>query len=198
MSDKLVRDELLRSHRYQGLSSDTAKLLFLHLVLSSDSLSNAEATTTALSIIMRRDITEEAAAVLLGEMADRDLIRLYDDGDKRYVHIPRSRQRIRYLTGKHPRPPDHLEDKQIKALINKVGLKSEQGQTIYTRSRSEVVAVVEKSTSAAGSVDNSDGKGETWAEHWIVKGAAMGMEARSGESERAYCDRVMAKSKTKP
>jgi hypothetical protein len=129
MSDKLVRDEVLRSHRYVSLSSDTAKLLFWHLMLSSDSLSNAEATTTSLSIIMARSVSEEAAAALLAELADHDLVRLYEADGKRYVHIPRSRQRIRYLRGKHPRPPRAIEDNEIAELIAKVGIKSGGSQT---------------------------------------------------------------------
>lgn len=123
MSDKIIRDELLRSHRYQALSSDTAKLLFTHLLLASDHLSNAEATTTNLSIIMGRSMTEEVSATLLSELADRDLIRIYHDNGKRYIHIPRSRQRIRFLTSKHPRPPESIEDadvaKQYAAALEK-------------------------------------------------------------------------------
>ncbi len=128
MSDKLIRDELLRSHRYVSLSNDTTKLLFLHLMLSSDSLSNAEATTTALSLAMGRHITEGAAGTMLNELGDHDLVRVYENQGKRYVHIPRSRQRIRYLSGKHPRPPVGVEDKEIRELIAKVGLKSDRGQ----------------------------------------------------------------------
>ena len=129
MTDKLIRDELLRSHRYVSLSSDTAKLLFVHLVLSSDSLSNTEVNTTVLTAIMGRTIAEQIGAELLAELASRDLIRMYEADGKRYAHIPRSRQRIRYLTGKHPRPPASIEDKEISKLIAKVGLQSDRGQT---------------------------------------------------------------------
>lgn len=156
MSDKLIRDELLRSHRYVSVSNDTTKLLFLHLTLASDSLSNAEATTTALSIVMGRQITEIAAATLLAELADHDLVRIYEANGKRYVHIPRSRQRIRYLSGKHPRPPVGVEDSEIKELIAKVGLKSDRGQTqvgpftpeveVLLPLKRSVVAVTDKPT----------------------------------------------------
>lgn len=128
MPDKLVRDELLRSHRYQSLHSDTTKLVFVHLLLASDNLSNAEATTTALSLLLKREVSEQAAAQMLTELGDHDLVRVYEDEGKRYVHIPRSRQRLRYVRGKHPRPPSHIEDNQIKELVKKVGLKTDPGQ----------------------------------------------------------------------
>lgn len=124
MSDKIVRDELLRSHRYQSISNDTTKLLFVHLLLSSDHLSNAEATPTALSMMMSKPVSEEQAATLLDELAARDLIRIYPVGDKRYVHIPRSRQRIRHIHPKHPRPPFGIEDPEVRELYLDVLLKA--------------------------------------------------------------------------
>ena len=38
MSDRVVRDELLTSERYWSLSSDSARLLFVHLMLRADDL----------------------------------------------------------------------------------------------------------------------------------------------------------------
>lgn len=134
MTDKIVRDEVLRSHRYVTLSSDTVKLLFFHMLLTSDHLSNCEATTTALSLAMGRIIDAEASAQLLSELADKDLVRLYEVDGKRYAHIPRSRQRIRYLNGKHPRPPSNIEDNEIKELISKVGLQSDHSPSTVRRS----------------------------------------------------------------
>lgn len=200
MGDKLMRDEMLRSHRYQSTSNDTTKLLFVHLVLSSDSLSNAEATTTALSIIMGRAISEEAASTMLDELAGKDLLRPYIVDGKRYVHIPRSRQRIRYLHGKHPRPPPSIEDKEIRALIAKVGLKSDRGQVQDARSEAVAVAVLKKSSSVEpvdNSAQQSTDNAVTWAEHWKAKGKALGIESKPGESTRAYCDRVIAACKPK-
>ena len=198
MSDKLVRDELLRSHRYQTLSSDTAKLLFFHILLSSDGHSNAEVTSTALSILMRREISEEIGAPLLAELADKDLLRLYEYDGKRYAHIPRSRQRIRYPTSKHPRPPKSIEDKNISTLITKVGgSRAEVG-------RSEVVVVeVLKTRTTDEAVDKSDDqpatatkiKPESWAERWTSKGKALSMNPNPGESTRDYCMRVIERCK---
>jgi len=205
MADKLIRDEILRSHRYQSISNDTAKLLFLHLVLSTDGLSNAEATPTALSLIMRRDISEESAASLLGELHDRDLVRIYYVQDKRFVHVPRSRQRIRYIKGKHPRPPAEVEDNEIKELLEKVGLKSDLSLTQVGRSRSCVVVDVKKKQFGKAPVDNfpergeiENAKSESWAEHWTAQGKAFGIIPKQGETTGDYCRRVIAMEKAKP
>lgn len=138
MPDRIVRDELLRSHRYVTLSSDTSRLLFIHLVLSADSLGNAEATTTSLGIIMGRPVDAETASKWLTELADVDLIRVYEAQGKRYVHIPRFRQRLRYLHGKHPRPPENIECNELKDLLQKVGLQSDHSRTTVRPQSAEV------------------------------------------------------------
>ncbi len=199
MTDKVVRDELLRSHRFQRLSGDTPKLLFLVLLLSSDNLSNAEYNTTVISAAMGRPITEEAAATLLMELSDRDLVRPYLFEGAQYVHIPRSRQRIRYLHGKHPRPPKKMEDKQISDLIIKVGLKSDPGQAQdgpFAPEEKRSSAVYKQGSSAAAAVDNS-------AKWWnslgsiVAKGREVGIESLPGESRDSLYRRVTAALKAK-
>jgi len=124
MPDRIVRDELLRSHRYRTLSSDTSRLLFMHLLLSVDSFGNAEANNTAISDAVHRPLDDATVAKLLGELADADLIRLYQIDEKAYLHIPRFRQRIRYLNTKHPRPPESIECKEVKDMLAKVRLRA--------------------------------------------------------------------------
>ena len=192
MSDKLVRDEILRSHRYQSLSSDTAKLLFLHLLLSSDNLSNAEATTTSIGIMMGRAFQEEAVAVLVSEIADRDLVRIYTVDGKRYVHIPRSRQRIRYLNGKHPRPPQNIEDKEIIELIAKVGLKSDQS---YQKRREEKrsIEIQPQGEPKSRSVDNSGDKWWSTLDLITQKAKTVGLTPAPGESKDSLYQRIRSK-----
>lgn len=192
MSDKLVRDEILRSHRYQSLSSDTAKLLFLHLLLSSDNLSNAEATTTSIGIMMGRAFQEEAVAVLVSEIADRDLVRIYTVDGKRYVHIPRSRQRIRYLNGKHPRPPQNIEDKEIIELIAKVGLKSDQS---YQKRREEKrsIEIQTQGDPKARSGDKSVDKWWSTLDLITEKAKSVGINPAPGESKDSLYRRIRAK-----
>ena len=195
MSDKLVRDEILRSHRYQSLSTDTAKLLFLHLLLSSDNLSNAEATTTSIGIVMGRPFLDEALATLLSEMADRDLVRIYVEDGKRYVHIPRSRQRIRYLSGKHPRPPRNVEDKEISELIAKVGLKSDRGQSQVGPFSPEEKRSEEKKPKETPHRQNVDKSVDKW---WSTldlitqKAKSLGLTPAPGESKDSLYRRIRA------
>lgn len=193
MPDKIVRDELLRSHRYVSLKeNDAAKVLFVHLLLSSDNLCNAEATETAINLAMGREIDVETQSVLLQELGTRDLVRPYQYEGKLYVHIPRQRQRMRYLKGKHPRPPESIEDKAIRDLLTKDGPASDRGQTVTARSE-----VVEKRSEEKGSegttgakpVDNLDGR-SAYAKHWYSKGAELGMEGRPGENDESYIKRV--------
>ena len=120
MPDRVIRDDMLDSERYLGLSSDTARMLFVHFVLVADDLGNAEAS----DLFIRRRLlphgtTPSAIATLLSELGDADLIRVYENADKRYVHIPRFRQRLRYTKSAHPRPPANLECKEIIKLLEK-------------------------------------------------------------------------------
>jgi hypothetical protein len=127
--DRIIRDEIRRSHRFVHLPSDTHRVLFYHLVLDADDFGNAEATTTALALIMARPVSEELAASWLSTLADVDLVRLYEFDGKRYAHIPRFRQRLRSNRGKHPLPPSSIECREMKVLRQKVGQTSVMSRT---------------------------------------------------------------------
>lgn len=119
MPDRIVRDELLDSDRYAALSSDTARMLFVHFLLVADDLGNAEATT----MFVRRRLlpsggSEAAVLKLLTELADCDLIRLYEVNGKRLAHIPRFRQRLRSYRRANPRPPAALECFEIAQVLS--------------------------------------------------------------------------------
>jgi len=82
---------------------------------------------------------------ILAALTDVDLIRLYIVDGKRYGHIPKFRQRLRYVNGKHPRPPAAMECREIKDnLAEKTArspTKSDRGPSAVGRSevkRSEV------------------------------------------------------------
>ena len=141
MPDRIVRDELMRSHRYVTLSSDTVRLFFVHCILTADSLGNLEATTTSTTAMMGRQIEQSTLAKWIAELDHVGIIRAYLVDDKQYVHIPRFRQRLRYIKGKHPRPPSEVECKEISNLLEKVRPQSDHSQTTVGRSevkRSEV------------------------------------------------------------
>jgi hypothetical protein len=127
MSDRVIRDEILDSERYLSLTSDTARLLFIHFVLVADDLGNSEAG----DLFVRRRLLatttpEKAISALISELADADLIRAYEVDGKRFIHIPRFRQRLRYTNSKFPRPPEAIECQSIKDMMYK---KSDLGQT---------------------------------------------------------------------
>jgi hypothetical protein len=138
MPDRIIRDELLRSPRYRTLSSDTSRLLFIHLLLCVDNLGNYEANPIAISDALRRHLDDQTVSKLLLELADADLIRLYEIGHKCYLHVPRFRQRLKYLGSKHPRPPSTIECSEIKELIDKSGLQAGDRQPIGSLKAPEV------------------------------------------------------------
>jgi hypothetical protein len=120
MPDRIVRDELLESERYMSLASDSERVLFFHLVLTADDFGNAEATAWRL----RRIVPNPAADVeaLLAGLVAADLVRVYEAAGKRYIHIPRFRQRLRHTKCVHPRPPAEIDDldlNEIKHLLPK-------------------------------------------------------------------------------
>jgi hypothetical protein len=138
-------------------------MLFVHFALVADDLGNAEAGD---HFIRRRllssNLPDAAIAKLLTELHDADLARAYTSADgKRYVHIPRFRQRVRFLRGKHPRPPREVECNEIKELIaektdsslTNVGLKpgsrrAQDGLKTPEVKRSEVKKIKSKDTRA--------------------------------------------------
>lgn len=119
MPDRIIRDEILDSDRYWDLASDSARLLFDHFMLVADDLGNAEATN---SFIRRRLLQatkpdDQAIGALLEDLARVDIARPYAVGPKRYVHIPRFRQRLRSYKRVNPRPPASVECSEISKLI---------------------------------------------------------------------------------
>lgn len=168
MSDKILRDELLRSHRYRTLSSDTTRLLFIHLLLCADALGNCEATTTAIGDAMGRPVDESTAAKWLSELSDVDIIRTYNDDGKRYVHIPRFRQRLRYPKGKHPRPPANLECIEIRELAEKVRPQSDLSQTTVRPQSDEVKRSEEKRREKRGTRIPDDWKPDPTLIAWAT------------------------------
>lgn len=119
MPSRIIRESLLDSDRYNRLPSDSARLLFIHLLLVADDLGNTEASTV---FIRRRLMAEESSPKsideLLSFLESEDLIRLYESGGKRYAHIPRFRQRLRHFKKGNPRPPEGIEDPEIEAQVS--------------------------------------------------------------------------------
>jgi len=129
MPNRILREEILRSDRWLGLAHPAERLAFLVLVLNADDLGTLEASDGALVRLWRDPCNvkgREDAVRILSALADCDLVRPYEVQAKRYLFLPRTKQRFRAKSLLHPAPPESLLDgedetkeniKQIKARI---------------------------------------------------------------------------------
>ena len=136
MPTRLIREAMLDSHRYASLG-DPAKLLFIHVLLIADDFGCVSVSPT---FLRRRAFynspSNEQIAKLLSELADADLIRLYEHDGGHYGFIPRFRQRLQRDTLKHPQPPQALfkDDSAVEKFnkINEVSKKATVVQPLST------------------------------------------------------------------
>lgn len=147
MPDRIVRDELLESDRWLELARNTHRLAFIVLLLRVDGLGNLEAGLPRLCRLWAclGGCTREQAIETLQALTDADLIRLYDVDKKRYLHIPRFRQRLRSLRRIAPLSPwttDH--QKQLLAKNMSDTWLTDVGHLLPEVKRSEVKRSEEK------------------------------------------------------
>lgn len=123
MSDRVIRDELLTSERYWSVSIE-AQRLFVHLLLVIDDTArfSAKPFTVAAACFPGHPVALQKVESLLGELIDRDLVRMYQIGDDRFLFVPRFRQRQRYTNSKYPEPPNEI-----------MGLKNEKSDSSRTK-----------------------------------------------------------------
>ena len=221
MPDRIVRDELLDSDRYLGLSSDTVRIVFVHFLLVADDLGNAEATGPFIRrrILPGSQVPDDTLAKILEELSSVDLVRVYEVGPKRYVHIPRFRQRLRSFKRINPRPPSSMECAEIKEIADKLsdtrqaldghmsgtsqslageGRKGSEGRN--RRKGAEPREAVDKSSGLKPFGDKSPGKSTHQpAKGWwksdggIVNAAtALNIKTRAGETFSQLKDRIFA------
>jgi hypothetical protein len=112
MPSRVIREGLLDSQRYWGVTVE-ARQLFVHLMLLADDFG----LVSLAPVFVRRRCFEDAPTPakvdkLIEQLHDADLLRLYTVGDgisaSRYGFIPRFGQRLRMMRCKHPMPPDAL------------------------------------------------------------------------------------------
>lgn len=111
----MIRDALLDSDRFLSLPDNTARICYVSCLLTADDRGNLEASDTQLTRMWRDyGIDSHAKALMIvQQLADHDLVRIYDADKKRYLHIPRFRQRMRHLTRACPSSPwCGIEEKQ--------------------------------------------------------------------------------------
>jgi hypothetical protein len=111
MASRLIRADLLDSDRWLGLPSAVEKLAFIVLTLSADDIGCLEASDSSLVRRWREPCgikSNADAARVLATLARADLVRLYQVSGKRFLFLPRFRQRFRAKTLKYPAPPPEL------------------------------------------------------------------------------------------
>jgi hypothetical protein len=128
MPNRIVRDAILDSPRYHGLSSDTARLLFFELLLLADDYGLTPAYPLFLSrrTAAARRASDEAITKIVAELADHDLVRVYMSGGQAYAYIPRFGNWPRAQKTKWPMPPAELGGNEIKDLQKKRSAKAAQ------------------------------------------------------------------------
>jgi len=103
----MIRDALLNSERFINLPDNTARICYVACLLRADDRGNLEGGPGHLVRLWRDfgvDGTEKAASI--GQfLADQDLIRFYERGGKRYIHVPRFGQRMRSFKRACPSSP---------------------------------------------------------------------------------------------
>ena len=120
MPSRLIRSEMLESERLQTLPVE-ARWMFVCIALSADDLGLFEASPYIIG--RRAGIDPKQVPALLQLCADADLIRLYEVAEKRYLFIPRFRQRLQIKRSRFPRPPDALmvDDEDASSKFNNLG-----------------------------------------------------------------------------
>jgi hypothetical protein len=107
--NRVVRGEIFSSERILDLSSDTARWVYLAMVLECDDFGNIEGGDRRLFRWAHQfsQVKTEADMVrLMSELADADLVRGYLGPDnKPYWHLPRTDSKRRWTSRKWPASP---------------------------------------------------------------------------------------------
>lgn len=120
MRTRMLRGGLLESEAWLGLKNNDDRVCWITLFLNADTFGNQPAGLLRIVHLCRYagiDTTEKAAKVL-AELADTDLIRLYQEDDKPFCHIPRFSQSPRFPGKLWPLSP-WTTDEQKQALAKK-------------------------------------------------------------------------------
>lgn len=117
MSDRLIRDEILESERFAALTDNAHRCAFYACLLTADCLGNMEAGAGRLLRLwsLYGIGTAEAIAQTITALNKVDLARPYEHDGKRYLHIPRYRQSLRFAKRLHPLSP-WTTDEQKQAI----------------------------------------------------------------------------------
>jgi hypothetical protein len=173
MPNRIIRGDLLDSDRYNSLTHDAERLLFVELLLLADDYGLVPVN---FGFLRRRTSpctskSLEQVTQMVSALADADLIRCYQsERGGQFAFIPRFDNRPQALKPRWPIPPDHISQGAIAAAqaLSK-GLYRKQGHSVNaTATRSYVAPETETETetekknlntlspSAVAAVDSAD------------------------------------------
>jgi hypothetical protein len=149
MPSRMIRESLLNSDRFLGLPDNTSRICYIACLLHADDRGNVEASPGAL-VRMWRDFGVDSVAKAEGIahfLTDHDLIRMYESGDKQFIHVPRFGQRMRSFKRACPPSPwcEKVEESNNSPEI------CPQVAAIVRKSRPEVKRSEEKGRTSSAS-----------------------------------------------
>ena len=165
MPDRIIRDELLESERFLDASlTNDDRMAWIAVALKADALGNLEGAPGALKRLWGRfDIT--AIDQTIAKLTAVDLLRTYEADDKRYLHLPRYKQHLRYVSRICPLSPWTTDEEKQRLAKNSQGEHTERTPSApishhvrtgeVKRSRSEEILKRSDSAREPLPVDNS-------------------------------------------
>ncbi|MFZ5558687.1 MAG: hypothetical protein ACOZDY_18560 [Pseudomonadota bacterium] len=136
MPSRVIREALLESDRWLSLAHPVERLAYVALLLRVDDLGTYDASDGQL-VRTWRDVCNvkgrDDALKILNGLVDADLVRTYDVDGKRFIYIPRFKQRFRARTFLRPPPPDSLLHDEPDVLENIRQIKERTAQMPDTR-----------------------------------------------------------------
>ena len=153
MSDRVIRDELMRSRRFRRLPTDTHRILFIYLCLSADPFGNLECEPEDVCAMLARPLSDDDAIALRDALKAADLIRPYSAEGRDLWHIPRYRQRLKFSTGRLPRPPKAIEDPWIAQAIRNKQLRGKDSADTGTAPQADATHTGTSHANARAGID---------------------------------------------
>ena len=124
MPNRVIREALLDSDRYLGLTHDSERLVFLELILLADDFG---LVPLHFSFLRRRvspcaGRTEAQVMEMIGQLVERDLLRVYrSESGAMFGYIPRFGNVPRATKPKWPTPPDQPSFADVHAMLGGKG-----------------------------------------------------------------------------
>jgi hypothetical protein len=120
MPNRIIRETLLDSERYNAVTID-ARLLYVELLLVADDygLANLSPVFLRRRTSIAAGLSAEAIEALLTQLVDQDMLRKYEVDGLSLAFIPRYRNWPQSLKPRWPLPPDEIGGSEVKELIEK-------------------------------------------------------------------------------